>query len=157
MNWLGEYFAQRTSPLTLSLWAHPPLVLGPDGPVAQPAFALPYPGVPLEFTPARTVEQGSQRYELPARYDAVPPLTTSTAGLPSGEASSQFFREVTIYAPSAFNPDFLITINRVFSFVPVFSSDGSPGFFGSSMDIAKETYLPSQMRLPWTFHGYISI
>jgi hypothetical protein len=64
---------------------------------------------------------------------------------------------VTIYAPARFNPDFLVTINGVFSFVPVFSSDGSPGFFGSSMDIAEESPPPSQMRLPWTFYGYISI
>jgi hypothetical protein len=45
----------------------------------------------------------------------------------------------------------------VFSFVPVFSSDGSPGFSGSSMGIAEERQPPSQMKLPWTFHGYISI
>lgn len=157
MKWLAEYFAQRTSPLTLSLWAHPPLILGPDGPVAQPAYVLPYPGVSLVLTPAQVVEAGSLRYELPAHYDAVQPLTTSAAGFPAGEPSPQFFREVTIYAPSRFNPDFLVTINRVFSFVPVFSSDGSPGFFGSSIDIAEETQPPSQMRLPWTFHGYISI
>ncbi|ANB77932.1 hypothetical protein AYM40_35750 (plasmid) [Paraburkholderia phytofirmans OLGA172] len=155
MNWLAEYFAQRTSPLTLSLWAHPPLVLGPDGPVAQPAYVLPYPGVQLALTPAHLVEAGNRRYELPAHYDAVQPLTMSAAGLPEGEP--QFFREVTIYAPSRFNPDFLVTINGVFSFVPVFSSDGSPGFFGLSMDIAEESQPPSQMRLPWTFHGYISI
>lgn len=157
MNWLAEYFAQRTSPLTLSLWAQPPLVLGPDGPVAQPAFVLPYPGVQLALTPAQVVETGHQRCELPAHYDAVQPLTTSAAGFPAGAPSVQFFREVTIYAPSRFNPDFLVTINGVFSFVPVFSSEGSPGFFGTSMDIAEETQTPSQMRLPWTFHGYISI
>ena len=157
MNWLAEYFAQRTSPLALSLWAHPPLVLGPDGPIAQPAYALPYPGVQLAFTPAQVVEQGNQRYELPAHYDAVLPATTSAAGRLPGEPFPQFFREVAIYAPSRFNPDFQITINGVFSFVPVFSSDGSPGFFGSCMDVGNETHVASQMRLPWTFHGYVSI
>lgn len=153
MNWLAEYFAQRTSPLTLSLWAQPPLVLGPDGPVAQPTYALPYPGVQLALTLAQVVEAGNQRYELPAHYDAVLPLTTA----PADEAFTQFFREVTIYPPSRFSPDFLVTINRAFSFVPVFSADGSPGFYGASMDMSKESGLPSQMKLPWTFNGYISI
>lgn len=157
MNWLAEYFARRTSPLTLSLWAYPPLVLGPDGPIAQPAYVLPYPGVQLVFAPSYVVEAGNQRYELPAHYDAVQPLTTSPAAFPEAEPLPQFFREVTIYAPSRFNPDFLVTINGVFSFVPVFSSDGSPGFFGSSMDRGEESQPSSQMRLPWTFHGYISI
>lgn len=157
MNWLAEYFAQHTSQLTLSLWVQPPLVLGPDGPVAQPAHVLSYPGVQLALTPARVVEAGKQRYELPAHYDVVQPLTASAAGLRTGEPFPPFFREVTIYAPSRFNPDFLVTINGVFSFVPVFSKDGSPGFFGTSVDMTKEYQAPAQLNLPWTFHGYISI
>ena len=157
MNWLAEYFAQRTSPLTISMWAHPPLVLGPEGPTAQPTHALRYPGIQLVFTGRETVERGGRCYEIPAHYDALKPLTQSgLEGLQSDEFP-RFFRDISIYEPSRFNPDFLITVNEVFSFVPVFSADGSPGFSGACADPAEVTGLPSQMRLPWTFQGYISI
>lgn len=157
MNWLGEYFTQRASPLTISLWANPPLVLGPDGPAAQPTYALRNPGVQLVFTAAEAVEHGDRRFEIPAHYDALKPLSTSTFGHLPDEESCGFFKSISIYAPSRFNPHFLVTINEAFSFVPVFASDGSPGFLGVCADTSDDTRLPSQMKLPWTFQGYISI
>jgi hypothetical protein len=157
MNWLAEYFAQRTSPLALSLWAYPPLVLGPDGPVAQPPIALRYPGIQLSLIPAELVDRGNLHYELPAHYHAAHPFTKGAPGLIPSDHIPEFFKDISIFSPSRFNPNFLVSINGVFSFVPVFSSDGSPGFAGSSVDTAAETYFPSQMRLPWTFQGYISI
>ncbi|MBC8722935.1 hypothetical protein F6X37_15385 [Paraburkholderia sp. 31.1] len=45
--------------------------------------------------------------------------------------TSQFFRSMTIFAPSRYNRDFLITVNDEFAFVPGFSSDGAPGFSGT--------------------------
>lgn len=52
MNWLTDYFAQRTPELCLSLAAWPPLRLGPEGPVPQSLRCLPYPGATLVL-PAR--------------------------------------------------------------------------------------------------------
>lgn len=157
MNWLTEYFAQRTSPLTLSLWAYPPLVVGPEGPAAPPVHVLRFPGVPLAFTAAQTVTCGSSSYDLPAHYDTVGSLVTSTADAVLDAESRQFFHSVSIYAPSRFNPDFLVTINGAYSFVPAFSSDGSPGFSGSCAGPLSEPHHPSQLQLPWMFQGFISI
>jgi hypothetical protein len=157
MNWLSEYFAQRTSPISVSLWAHPPLVLGPDGPIAQPVYYLPYPGATLVFTPAETVKRGELTYDLPARYDTVRPLTTYASGLASSSNAPQFFREISIFAPSRFNPDCLITVNGSYSFVPVFSSDGAPGFSGTCIGPSADSAAPARMDLPWTFQGYVSI
>jgi hypothetical protein len=157
MNWLAEYFSQRTNPLNLALWAHPPLALGPDGPVARTAYHLPHEGVQLVYVPAAVIKQGDRQYELPAHYDAVQPLTTFASGLAPGEVVPQFFTDISIYPPSRFNPDFLIRINDSLAFAPIFSADGSPGFAGSSIDSEETAVFPSQLKLPWTFQGYISI
>jgi len=155
MNWLAEFFAQRTSPLSLSLWAYPPLLVGPDGPVAAPLHASGYPGIALTFTAPEVVSVGKFRYELPAHYEAEP--IASTQGALLSAESQRFFRNVSIYAPSRFNPDFLVTVNDVYSFVPAFSSDGSPGFSGTCAGPLDEPYHASQLKLPWTFHGFITI
>jgi hypothetical protein len=157
MNWLAEYFAQRTGPLTLGLWAFPPLRVGPEGPTAPPAYVLSYPGVQLTFTPPEVITHGKFRYELPAHYDSEEPLIASASDALLDDQSRQFFRKVSIYAPSGFNPDFLVTINDAYSFVPAFSSDGSPGFSGSCMSPLDEPQHPSQLKLPWTFQGFITI
>ncbi len=155
MNWLAEYFTQRTSPLNLSLWAYPPLTLGPDGPAAEAPYALPYPGVTLAHTAAAQVKRGDLTEMLPARYDLAQPLTGT--GLIRDERSARFFRDITIYAPSRFNPNLLIVINDTLSFVPVFSSEGAPGFHGCCVESGAAPVPASHMRLPWTFQGYISI
>ncbi|SAL17680.1 hypothetical protein AWB68_00518 [Caballeronia choica] len=157
MNWLTEYFAQRTSPLNLALWAHPPLALGPDGPIARPAYHLSHTGVQLVYVPALVVKQGDRQYELPAHYDAVEPVKTFAFGAAPDEYVSQFFTDVSIYPPSRFNSDFLIRINDTLAFTPIFSAEGSPGFAGSSIDSKETATSPSQLKLPWTFQGYISI
>lgn len=157
MNWLAEYFAQRATPLTLSLSAHPPLAIGPDGPVTQPLYALPYPGAELVFVPGATLDQAGHSYEMPARYETSGPLSTHAIGLPPNAPCPPFFSRVAIYAPSSFNPDFLVSVNDVFSFVPVFAKDGSPGFFGTAFELPETAGAASRLRLPWTFEGYISI
>ncbi|KWK49257.1 hypothetical protein WT81_30450 [Burkholderia stagnalis] len=157
MNWLSEYFAQRTSPLSLSMWVHPPLVLGPDGPVASPTYCLSYPGVNLVFTPAERIRRGDLVYDLPARYDMVAPLMACTREPRADGETTSFFREITLYAPSPFNPDFVMTINGELSFVPVFSPDGAPGFSGICLKPAKGPDEGTHMALPWTFQGYLSI
>ncbi|GLU32503.1 hypothetical protein WKR88_17630 [Trinickia caryophylli] len=157
MNWLAEYFAQRAGPLTLSLWARPPLAIGPDGPAAQPAYALRYPGATLRLTPAAVVEHDGRRYLLPAHYDTAAALITDVEGPVPRAPAPSFFTRISIYAPSMFNPDFLVTVNDVFSFVPVFSDDGSPGFSGTAIDRSHEAAGRPQLALPWSFEGYISI
>jgi hypothetical protein len=157
MNWLAEYFAQRTGPLTLGLWAYPPLLVGPEGPVAAPAYVLRYPSAQLTFTPSEVITHGKFDYELPAHYDTTEPLITASSGTALDEQSLRFFKKVSIYAPSRFNPDFLVTINDVYSFVPAFSSDGSPGFSGCCEGPLDEPHHPSQLKLPWMFQGFITI
>ncbi|WP_232445524.1 hypothetical protein [Burkholderia ubonensis] len=157
MNWLSEYFAQRTRSLFLSMWAYPPLVLGPDGPVAPPAYCLPYPGVRLVLTPGDKVRRGELTEDLPARYDAAGLLTAGAGGPGERGDATAFFRTITIYAPSAFNPDFLVTINGIYMFVPVFSRDGAPGFSGTCRAQEKDLDAAERMELPWTFQGYLSI
>ncbi|MGF6697291.1 hypothetical protein OKW38_001903 [Paraburkholderia sp. MM5496-R1] len=157
MNWLTEYFAQQTKSLTISLWAYPPLALGPDGPVTRPAHSLPYPGVQLVFTPGEVIKRGDLFYELPARYDTMKPLATDLSEVVRDEPASSFFREITIYAPSCLNRDCLITVNGAFSFVPIFASDGAPGFLGTSTAHAELPASSPQMGLPWFFQGYVSI
>lgn len=157
MNWLAEYFAQRTTPLTLSLSAHPPLEIGPDGPVTQPIYALPYPGAELVFVPGATIEHAGRSYTVPPRYETQGALSTHAIGSPASAPCPPFFGRVAIYAPSAFNPEFLVSINDTFSFVPIFAKDGSPGFFGTAYGPPEATGAASTLRLPWTFEGYISI
>jgi hypothetical protein len=156
MNWLAEYFSQKTASLCLSMWAYPPLILGPEGPAVQRVHALPYPGATLVFTPAERVERSGLAYELPARFDLSRGSAARATDFDRPLPASQFFRSVTIFAPSRYNRDFLITVNDEFAFVPVFSSDGAPGFSGVCTE-AGDSSIPAQMRLPWTFQGYISI
>lgn len=158
MNWLAEYFARRMSPLMMSLWAHPPFVIGPDGPVPQGAYALPYPGVELVFSPGIVLSHEGRSYPLPPRYDTVGPLSTSIAGERLFDKHDEsFFKQISIYAPSPFNPDFLVTVNDAFSFVPTFAQDGSPAFLGLAMAPSSTDGRDSNAKLPWTFQGYISI
>ncbi|WP_175948323.1 hypothetical protein [Burkholderia pyrrocinia] len=154
MNWLSEYFAQRTSPLSLSLWAHPPLELGPDGPICREPYRLPYPGVELIFTPAETVERGGKIYTLPACYDS---RGLFAARSTAHDEAASFFNEVTIFAPSQFNCDFVVTINGEFSFVPSFWPDGSPGFSGVCAPAASGCVTGDRTGPPWLFQGYLSI
>ncbi|AKM44605.1 hypothetical protein DF044_32535 [Burkholderia contaminans] len=156
MNWLSEYFAQHTSPLLLSLWAHPPLVVGPDGPACREPYRLPYPGVELVYTPAETVERGGRVYALPARYDS---RGTFAHGAVHHDGTP-FFREVTIFAPSPFNRDFVMTVNGEFSFVPSFWPDGSPGFSGicaPAAGVCMSGVSGDRPGPPWLFQGYLSI
>lgn len=157
MNWFAEYFVQQAKSLTLSLWAYPPLALSPDGPVTRAAYCLPYPGVELVLTPGEVIERGDLRYELPARYDLVKPSTKGLAETARSEPASPFFREITIFAPSCLNRDCLITVNGAFSFVPIFSSDGAPGFLGTSTAYAEISASSPQMGLPWFFQGYVTM
>ncbi|AOI61548.1 MULTISPECIES: hypothetical protein [Burkholderia cepacia complex] len=154
MNWLSEYFAQRTSPLSLSLWAHPPLALGPDGPICREPYRLPYPGVELVFTPAEAVERGGKTYTLPARYDSRGLLAARST---AHDEAASFFREVTIFAPSQFNRDFVVTVNGEFSFVPTFWQDGSPGFSGVCVPAGSGRTTGERAGPPWLFQGYLSI
>ena len=154
-NWLTEYFAQGTKTLNLSLWVYPPAVMGPDGPIVQPAaLCAPYPGIELAFSPAGEARQGDRLCELPARYDSKGPLNQSA---PPMEDKSNFFRQVSIFAPSHLNRDAVIVVNNAFSFTPLFASDGTPGFVGHSVPDSDDYLRPGQMRLPWTFAGYVSV
>ncbi|MBN3752229.1 hypothetical protein G3N95_04705 [Paraburkholderia sp. Tr-20389] len=156
MNWLTEYFAQGTRKLNLSLWAYPPAVMGPDGPVVQSAaLCAPYPGIELVFSPAGQARHGDRAYELPARYDSTGPITETAPAAAKDDAN--FFREVSIFAPSYLNGEAVIVINRAFSFTPLFAADGTPGFVGVAMPDSDDYFRAGQMKLPWMFAGYVSI
>ncbi|WP_233853640.1 hypothetical protein [Paraburkholderia sp. HD33-4] len=157
MNWLAEYFSHKTASLCLSMWAYPPLILGPEGPAAQPVHALPYPGATLVFTSGERVERGGLEYELPARFDLERVSDPRAVDLDRPLQTSPFFRSVTIFAPSRYNRDFLITVNDEFAFVPVFSADGAPGFSGTCIASGDGATMQGHMQLPWIFRGYISI
>jgi hypothetical protein len=157
MNWLAEYFSHRTPVINLSMWAFPPPLLGPDGPVEQKPFCLPYPGVELNFVPGEEIRRGTRSYEIPARYDMReldPDRIRETAQRLDNQA---FFRSIEIFAPSRYSRDFLVRVNDTFAFVPVSSVDGTPGFFGSCVEASPDVHSWQQMRLPWCFHGYVSI
>ncbi len=156
MNWLTEYFAQGTRTLNLSLWAYPPAVMGPDGPIVQSAaLCARYPGVELVFSPAGKVRHGDRTYELPARYDSMGSAKQPVPAAAKDQAS--FFREVSIFAPSHLNGEAVIVINHAFSFAPLFAADGTPGFVGIAMPDSDEYFRTGQMKLPWMFAGYLSI
>jgi hypothetical protein len=157
MNWLAEYFSQNPASLYLSMWAYPPLVLGPEGPTVQQPHALAYPGATLVLTPGEPIRHGEREFELPARFDLRRAPGGGASDFERPLQGSSFFRSVTIFAPSSYNRDFLITVNDTFAFVPVFSSDGAPGFCGSCMESGEPSPASTQLRLPWTFQGYISI
>lgn len=157
MNWLAEYFSRRTPVLNISMWAYPPLRLGPEGPVAQKPHCLPYPGVELVFSPSEEVRSGALTFEIPARYELRQSAFSRAGETAPGADGPGFFRTVTIFAPSRYVRDFLITVNDTFSFEPVFSADGAPGFFGTCMAHPDDATSPPPMRLPWCFEGYISI
>ncbi|WP_293036437.1 hypothetical protein [Paraburkholderia sp.] len=157
MNWLEEYFSHRTPVLNVSIWAYPPLLIGPDGPVAQKPYCLPYPGAELVFRPGEDARHGMRSYEVPARYDmrdANPFRNLETA---QDFDNQEFFRSIEIFAPSLYNCDFLIRVNGTFAFVPIFSADGDPGFFGSCIEQPVEPSSSHSRRLPWCFRGYVSI
>ncbi|ALP67129.1 hypothetical protein [Paraburkholderia caribensis] len=156
MNWLTEYFAQGTRTLNLSLWAYSPAVMGPDGPIVQPAaLCAPYPGIELVFSPAGKTRHGDRTYELPARYDSTGPMKAKTAAAAKDHAN--FFREVSIFAPSHLNGEAVVVINHAFSFTPRFAADGTPGFVGLAMPDSDDYFRAGQMKLPWMFAGYVSI
>ncbi|MBP0593444.1 hypothetical protein J8I87_27865 [Paraburkholderia sp. LEh10] len=156
MNWLTEYFAQGTRKLNLSLWAYPPAVIGPDGPIVQSAaLCAPYPGIELVFTPAGQARYGDRTYDLPARYDSTGSMGESSAA--EAQDNSSFFRDVSIFAPSHLNGEAVIVINHAFSFTPLFAADGTPGFVGQSMPDSDDYFRAGQMKLPWMFAGYVSI
>lgn len=157
MNWLAEYFSRRTPVLNISMWAYPPLLLGPEGPVAQQPHCLPYPGVELAFRPGEEVRRGSRSDEIPARYDMRELETSRRREMAQGADDQVFFQSIEIFAPSRYNCDFLIRVNEEFAFVPIFSGDGAPGFFGSCVEQSCDSPSSPQMRLPWFFRGYISI
>lgn len=157
MNWLAEYFSQNTASLSLSMWAYPPLVLGPEGPSVQQPHALAYPGATLMLTRGEQIRRGELEFELPARFDLSRARGSGSTDFEQPLRGSSFFRSVTIFAPSRYNRDFLVTVNDAFAFVPVFSSDGAPGFSGSCIENGEPSPRSTQMRLPWTFQGYISI
>ncbi|MEM5365833.1 hypothetical protein V4C53_07275 [Paraburkholderia azotifigens] len=156
MNWLTEYFAQETRTLNLSLWAYPPAVMGPDGPIVQSAaLYAPYPGIELTFSPAGKVRHGDRTYELPARYDSTGAMKATATAAPKDDAN--FFREVSIFAPSHLNGEAVIVINHAFSFAPQFAADGTPGFVGLATPDSDDYFRTGQMKLPWMFAGYLSI
>jgi hypothetical protein len=157
MNWLAEYFSRRTPVLNISMWAYPPLLLGPEGPAAQKPHCAPYPGIELVFSPGDEVQRGTLTYDLPARYEMREPASLHARERAHGADGAGFFRSITIFAPSRYNQDFLINVNGIFSFVPVFSADGAPGFFGSCIEHPGDSTSSPQMRLPWCFQGYVSI
>lgn len=157
MNWLAQYFEQRTSRLTLSLWAYPPLVIGPDGPMSRPVVELAYPGAELAFSPGVVIQQGGRTYALPSHFDWVGEPDASPRAQSRDDGHAALFSRVSIFSPSTFNPDFLVTVNEALSFVPTFAEDGSPVFFGVAYGATGEPAKRSEMRLPWIFRGYISI
>ncbi|SDD15453.1 hypothetical protein [Paraburkholderia lycopersici] len=157
MNWLADYFAQRTPALSISLAAWPPLRLGPEGPVLQSPRCLPYPGATLVFRPGGRISQGEQNVELPACYEMRAPTPSQATEWARKADGSAFFESVKIFAPSRYNPDILVTINDSLAFVPVFSADGAPGFSGTCTERAAGAPGDSQMALPWSFQGYITI
>ncbi len=157
MNWLAEYFSRRTPVLNISMWAYPPLLLGPDGPAAQKPYCLPYPGVELAFSPGEDVRRGTRSDEIPARYEMHAPEALPTPETAPNAEGREFFRSIEIFAPSRYNRDFLIRVNDAFAFVPVFSADGAPGFLGSCVAPSGDWGSPQHMHLPWCFAGYISI
>jgi hypothetical protein len=157
MNWLAEYFSHRTPVLNISMWAFPPPLLGPEGPVAQKPYCLPYPGIELAFSPGEDTLRGTRSYEVPARYDMRESDPAKIREMARRLEDHAFFRSIEIFAPSLYSRDFLIRVNDTFAFVPVFSTDGAPGFFGSCVEPASDLAASQQMRLPWCFHGYISI
>lgn len=157
MNWLADYFSQRTSELCLSLAAWPPLRLGPEGPITQPPRCLPYPGATLVFRPAGQISHGEQTLALPAYYEMRSATLAHATESPRDAEGAAFFEAVKIFVPSCYNPDFLVTINGSLSFVPVFSADGAPRFFGSCMARAPAMTGILDMELPWSFQGYITI
>jgi hypothetical protein len=157
MNWLAEYFSRRTPVLNISMWAYPPLLLGPEGPVAQKPHCLPYPGVELAFSAGDEVRRGALTFEIPARYELRQTAFSRAGEAAPGADGPGFFRTITILAPSRYSRDVLITVNDTFAFVPVFSTDGAPGFFGSCIAQPDDSTSSQQMRFPWCFQGYISI
>jgi hypothetical protein len=70
---------------------------------------------------------------------------------------SNFFREVSIFAPSHLNREAVVVINHAFSFTPLFAADGTPGFVGLAMPDSDDYFRTGQMKLPWMFAGYVSI
>lgn len=157
MNWLAEYFSSRTPVLNISMWAYPPLLLGPEGPVAQKPHCLPYPGVELAFSPGEKVSRGARTEEMPARYEMHEPDPSRMRERAHDAAGRPFFRSLEIVAPSRYNSDFLIRVNDALAFVPIFSADGAPGFSGSCVERPGDSSSSQHMRLPWFFQGYISI
>lgn len=157
MNWLAQYFEQRTSCLTLSLWAYPPLVIGPVGPMSRPVVELRYPGAELAFSPGAVIQQGGRTYALPSHFDWIGEPDASPRALQGEDGHAPRFGRVSIFAPSTFNPDFLVTVNEALSFVPTFAEDGSPVFFGVAYASMGEPAKRSEVRLPWILRGYISI
>jgi hypothetical protein len=157
MDWLAEYFSGKTPVLNISLWAYPPLLLGPEGPAVQKPHCLPYPGTELVFSPGEDLRRGAFMYEIPAHYELREPVTSHTGDGAPGAGDPRFFRSITIFAPSRYNREFVVKVNDAFSFVPVFSADGAPGFFGSCVEQAGASALSPHMRLPWCFQGYITI
>ncbi|KAK45624.1 hypothetical protein BG58_16715 [Caballeronia jiangsuensis] len=157
MNWLNEYFLQKTSPLTFYLWAYPPLSFGPEGPLAPASWRLSHAGLSLTYVAGGKVEAGGREYTFPARYEGTQ-QPCSLSGASTDETGRPLIRQVSIIAPSSFNPDFTVRIDDAFTFSPVFAPDGGPGFVGTCM--AKEDQERvggSGMTLPWLFQGYLSI
>lgn len=159
MNWLAEYFAKKTATINVSLWAWPPLGIGPDGPVAARVCCLPYPGVELAFAAETTVERQGVPWTLPASWRSTQPLVTLGVGAEGRVTTEPFFRSVAIYAPSLLNDDFVVCVNDTFTFVPRFASDGSPAFSGTCLarQASALASAPEPLALPWTFHGYLTI
>ncbi|WP_250520381.1 hypothetical protein [Caballeronia sp. NCTM1] len=157
MNWLSEYFLQKTSPLTLYLWAYPPLSFGPEGPLAPASWHLSHAGLSLTYVAGGKVEAGGKEYALPARYEGTQ-QPGSLSGASTDETGRPLIRLISIIAPSSFNSDFTVRIDDAFAFTPVFATDGSPGFVGTCMAKGdRESEGGSGMKLPWFFQGYLSI
>ena len=110
----------------------------------------------MVFRPAAQISHGEQTIELPSCYEMRAPTPTQATEWARNADGAAFFESVKIFAPSCYNPDFLVTINDSLSFVPVFSADGAPGFFGSCIARGAAA-VDSQMALPWSFQGYITI
>lgn len=156
MNWRPE-FAQCTRPLSLSRRACPSFVLGPEGPIAMSAYWPPSPGVSAIYTPAERITRGERTGDLPARSDTAGPLETHTGGPGvSGEAAA-FFRGIASYAPSSFNPDFLVAIGGDIPLLPVSSPHGVPGFSARVPEAAERSGRWGPHGLPWVFQVHLSI